>query len=790
MATVNYAAQGQTNNIADQGQLYSWSNGGNNPTYLLRQGNSIYTTDLVGLGRQAAQSQGINVDQNYNQLGYANPTAAYTDLGNKYISGLGVKPQSVSGAFVPDTLQFFGSPQSLTTSMLSSFKPSTTTPEAFTSAPSQANPNAVNITSSTQGDVTPQIAGVAPAPQLGAMTPPTGFYQQGANAVPQPNQVLATTATAQPMQPVGPAPAPVQPIPTQNGSIVDFLNSQGKPSDFNSRAQLAQQYGIQNYTGTAEQNTQLLNTLRGGQSAQGGTPSPYVPAQVPQIDTQFLSQYLPPDQIQNIKDAQASLENLNKLSAAGYGDVAYNQIDPATIQALKDTKSNLQGEVASGGDTNVSIPNTFTSTDTSGQSRQSFLDEVTNYFNKQQQIQDQILKTTDLINQFETQALQKSVGIQGKTIPQPLIGAQLQQVQNQLAFQTQPLSDQLKTLQTISSNNQQFISNLEQLQKLTQPNIASTQYNQLTGEVSAVVQDPNTGQISMQSLGNIGAQKQYISTSTLRDATTGQNYMVGVKPDGGIDKIPLGVQTALPGVLTINPSGQGGYTTTQPAGGDIATPVENAYNQVSSKTSPANKGSQISALQSAYSQYSSTGNPTQLQNLLKQYAKDNTDATTAQQVTNRDLMVGAADNIKNLIEQAKAAGVNTNLITGKVNDIANKLGSTSNPTLQQLGNEMSQQLINYRRQFTGVAFSPQESAQYASLMPSIDNMESMNIANLNGLVDTAQSYNKTFYQQAMGADNYNAIFGNSGNPIGLQGANSGSSGTTSGADLSSLDFTF
>ena len=47
-------------------------------------------------------------------------------------------------------------------------------------------------------------------------------------------------------------------------SIVDYLNLTGQPSGFSSRAKLAQQYGIPNYTGTAAQNTQLLNLLRSG----------------------------------------------------------------------------------------------------------------------------------------------------------------------------------------------------------------------------------------------------------------------------------------------------------------------------------------------------------------------------------------------------------------------------------------------------------------------------------------------------------------------------------------------
>lgn len=47
-------------------------------------------------------------------------------------------------------------------------------------------------------------------------------------------------------------------------SIVDYLKSQGKDYSFNARKQLATQYGITNYTGSAQQNSQLLKTLQGG----------------------------------------------------------------------------------------------------------------------------------------------------------------------------------------------------------------------------------------------------------------------------------------------------------------------------------------------------------------------------------------------------------------------------------------------------------------------------------------------------------------------------------------------
>ena len=57
-------------------------------------------------------------------------------------------------------------------------------------------------------------------------------------------------------------------------SIVDWMNANGMDSSFANRARLAQQHGITNYTGTAAQNTQLLNLLRNQSSTSTPTPAP------------------------------------------------------------------------------------------------------------------------------------------------------------------------------------------------------------------------------------------------------------------------------------------------------------------------------------------------------------------------------------------------------------------------------------------------------------------------------------------------------------------------------------
>ena len=64
-----------------------------------------------------------------------------------------------------------------------------------------------------------------------------------------------------------PKPAPSKPSVSkpstnQTNSIVDYLNSKGINSSIANRKKLAAQHGIKNYSGTAAQNTALLNKLR------------------------------------------------------------------------------------------------------------------------------------------------------------------------------------------------------------------------------------------------------------------------------------------------------------------------------------------------------------------------------------------------------------------------------------------------------------------------------------------------------------------------------------------------
>lgn len=59
-----------------------------------------------------------------------------------------------------------------------------------------------------------------------------------------------------------------------NGSVVDLLKMAGQDSSFAARQQLASQFGIQNYTGTAAQNTQLAQKYIDSHNKLKGSPVP------------------------------------------------------------------------------------------------------------------------------------------------------------------------------------------------------------------------------------------------------------------------------------------------------------------------------------------------------------------------------------------------------------------------------------------------------------------------------------------------------------------------------------
>jgi hypothetical protein len=123
---------------------------------------------------------------------------------------------------------------------------------------------------------------VTPPPREDTTTPaPSKVEAPEEGSVPPARTREETTVAQEPKKQTTPTPAPAPaPKPTQTpqapqtpakqeqsvysgGSIVDYLGSVGQDKSYAARQKLAAERGIVNYTGSAEQNTELLKKLRG-----------------------------------------------------------------------------------------------------------------------------------------------------------------------------------------------------------------------------------------------------------------------------------------------------------------------------------------------------------------------------------------------------------------------------------------------------------------------------------------------------------------------------------------------
>lgn len=120
---------------------------------------------------------------------------------------------------------------------------SSTTPPVTTPIPSNKEPNPAQQANEPAN---------SPGVSSGLIKPTTPSNQA---------PTTSTTPAAASSAPASSA-TPAAPKPKYTGnSIVDYLNSVGQDSSFDNRTKLAKQNGIQNYSGTAQQNLQLLGIL-------------------------------------------------------------------------------------------------------------------------------------------------------------------------------------------------------------------------------------------------------------------------------------------------------------------------------------------------------------------------------------------------------------------------------------------------------------------------------------------------------------------------------------------------
>ena len=149
---------------------------------------------------------------------------------------------------------------------------------------SKLNPNTKYVESGTGKTALGSAFYSTPTTQKTTTPTATVAPAQQPQAAPQPSQTIAETTATTATTPTQAIQQPKadggteQKQPTEsltfNGSIVDLLDQAGVDSSYAARAQLAQQFGIKNYTGTTQQNIDLGKKYVDAFNAQNGKEVP------------------------------------------------------------------------------------------------------------------------------------------------------------------------------------------------------------------------------------------------------------------------------------------------------------------------------------------------------------------------------------------------------------------------------------------------------------------------------------------------------------------------------------
>lgn len=175
---------------------------------------------------------------------------------------------------------------------------------------------------------------IATSPMTTAPTQPTPSAPT-ALATPQ----ATTTQTAQPTA------SPQLAMPA-SGSVVDLLNTAGQDSSFAARTQLAQQYGMQGYTGTATQNQELSKKFLDAFNNLKGTATPQSGAAASSALDQYLQDNQQVEQQDPTKSFMDAFAGMNPIEANIFQQLSTALATPVNQQSLTEF---YQQEVAAQG---------------------------------------------------------------------------------------------------------------------------------------------------------------------------------------------------------------------------------------------------------------------------------------------------------------------------------------------------------------------------------------------------------------------------------------------------------
>ncbi len=154
----------------------------------------------------------------------------------------------------------------------------------------------------------------------------------------------------------------------------------------------------------------------------------------------------------------------------------------------------------------------------------------------------------------------------------------------------------------------------------------------------------------------------------------------------------------------------------------------------------------------------SKGNTEGAKTQLKRLARTQAGTELSNRIVGEERTIKLLDEIQGDLNNLEAMGVNTNIFTGTAEQIASKVGTVNNPEARKIATKINTAMQQYRRSMTGVAFSANETKEYATMFPGIGRTANFNTANINALKEVFGGDIDNFYSMSMGDNEYQTLF--------------------------------
>jgi len=534
--------------------------------------------------------------------------------------------------------------------------------------------------------------------------------------------------------PVAPNVGGSSPVFTKNESIVDFLTSNKQPSDFGSRSKLAAGFGIQNYAGTAEQNTKLLGLVKGTQEA------PVAP-QTTTEPVAGVGQGLFTGKISSTPAAPiVEEEPTTDITTPVVPTTPAVPIVKSAAQILADRLAETQDKIVA----------------------------------KQAEQREGELA-------LETGQVKIEEEASGRGIALPLARGQQAQLAKQRGFARRAEASELQTLTEEESNIINQLS-LEQQKAAANAPIQIggnlVQKNPVTGEFETVFTSPENlenkgfslspGQVRFNAEGQEIARVDDTESGNAADISgltpteiSSANFLAKQLYGSSTIKTKDGYNNFVRPILARMAAGETLDSISDSLRFQGQSPefngiIRDAAQQITSKLSAKRTETIFDKLDDALS----SDDPGKVRDFLKKIAIENSPGGTeqAKQITGQERTVEFLDEIYGDLQAFENAGGKTNIFRGTLEEIAKKAGAVKDPELRKIAVKITKARQQYRRAMTGVAFSPGENLEYDAVFPSISKTAEFNTAVIDGLRESFRGDVDFFYRFAMGGEAYDSLF--------------------------------